>query len=133
MQTPNRKAARASASTPETARGFANLNRGSKKSPLAGSPSSRKRLADSYSKVKSGLAKGHMNNSLALKRKAMATLTSAKRMSPKKQGVGQKLKSSLSDGVLHKKKVGLLSFLNQILILNIFNNVLCAVEILVYM
>lgn len=103
IQTPNRKAARASASTPETARGFANLNRGSKRSPLAGSPSSRKRLADSYgTKGKTGsLAKSHMT----LKRKAMATLTSAKRLSPKKPVVGQKLKSSLSDGALHKRKV----------------------------
>lgn len=107
VQTPNRKAARASASTPETARGFANLNRGSKRSPLAGSPSSRKRLADSYgSRGKTGgHGKGHMTDRLSLKRKAMATLTSAKRLSPKKQVVGQKLKGSLSDGALQKRKV----------------------------
>ena len=112
LQTPNRKAARASASTPETARGFANLGRGSKKSPLAGSPSSRKRLSDSYgAKGKAGgHTKGHMTDRLSLKRKAMATLTSAKRMSPKNQGIGKKLKSSQSDGALMKRKVCIYMF-----------------------
>lgn len=102
-QTPNRKAARASASTPQTARGFANLSRNSKKSPNSKlTPASRKRLSDSY--TASGKVKGHMTDRLTLKRKAMATLT-AKRNSPKKKEMVRKLKTSVSDGVLVKRKV----------------------------
>ncbi|XP_053402406.1 protein Jumonji-like isoform X2 [Mercenaria mercenaria] len=107
VQTPSRKAARASASTPETARGFVNLRRrGRNGSKL--SPGSRKRLADSYGasgKLKSkSPIKGHMGDRLTLKRKAMATLTAARRASPKKQEDMKKLRTSVSDGELLKRK-----------------------------
>jgi hypothetical protein len=108
VQTPSRKAARASASTPETARGFVNLHRGGKHSDSKLSPGSRKRLADSYgpSKLKpKSPIKGHMGDRLTLKRKAMATLTAARRASPKKPEGVKKLRASVSDGELLKRKV----------------------------
>ncbi|XP_060569811.1 protein Jumonji-like isoform X6 [Ruditapes philippinarum] len=108
VQTPSRKAARASASTPETARGFVNLRRGGKHSDSKLSPGSRKRLADSYgpsSKLKpKSPIKGHMGDRLTLKRKAMATLTAARRASPKKPEGVKKLRASVSDGELLKRK-----------------------------
>lgn len=108
LQTPSRKAARASASTPQTARGFANLRQGGRRSDSKMSPGSRKRLADSYSlsgKLKSkSVLKGHLGDRLSLKRKAMATLTAAKRMSPEKQNKIRKLRGSVSDGELVKKQ-----------------------------
>ncbi|KAL4235349.1 Jumonji and AT-rich interaction domain containing 2 [Mactra antiquata] len=108
LQTPTRKAARASASTPETARGFANLRNGGRNvSGSRLSPGSRKRLADSYNmtgKLKSkSPVKGHMADRLTLKRKAMATLTAAKRSHPKQDNM-KKLRPSVSDGELIKKK-----------------------------
>ncbi|WAR11524.1 JARD2-like protein [Mya arenaria] len=111
QQTPNRKAARASASTPETARGFANMGRKKNRSGSKLSPGSRKRLVDAYGPVgkMSGKSrspgKHNVADRLALKRKAMATLSAARKKSPSKQNEsGKKLKSSVSDGELIKRK-----------------------------
>jgi len=116
--TPNRKAARASASTPETARGFANLS-GKKVSPSKISTSSRKRLAEAYGPAgklsrktpSPGKSRG-TSDRLSLKRKAMATLSAARRKSPGKQTLAScKMKTSVSDGELLKHKVGVESCL----------------------
>jgi hypothetical protein len=46
-----------------------------------------------------------MGDRLTLKRKAMATLTAARRASPKKPEGVKKLRASVSDGELLKRKV----------------------------
>ena len=121
-QTPNRKAARASASTPETARGFLPYRGNSgKQSVRNASPLSRGMPAGVYSRTryadrllpasrvlkmrqKASPTKGTASDRLILKRKAMATLTALGR-TEKRSGHTSIFKRGMSDGDLMKRKV----------------------------
>ena len=121
LHTPNRKAARASASTPETARGFLPYpGSNGKNSTKNGSPLSRGKSPGVYSRTRyadrlpaSRVLKMRQNGSpnkssatdrLSLKRRAMATLTSVGK-ADRKHRTGSLFKTRLSDGDLLKRKV----------------------------
>ena len=121
LHTPNRKAARASASTPETARGFLPYpGSNGKNSAKNGSPLSRGKSPGVYSRTRyadrlpaSRVLKMRQNGSpnkssatdrLSLKRRAMATLTSAGK-ADRKHRTGSLFRTRLSDGDLLKRKV----------------------------
>lgn len=105
--TPNKKAARASASTPETARGFSCLRSSNSNNSLKElAASRRRRLPDAYvskQNLKKKLStKGRVADRLSLKRKAMATLTAKKAKPQRSNG---HLPGSVSDGELQKMKM----------------------------
>ena len=124
-QTPNRKAARASASTPETTRGFLRYpgsngkHFGTKASPLSRDKHSqgvfsRTRYGDRFSPASRVLKMSQKQSPmkvkitaadrLALKRKAMATLTAAKK-TEKSHRASKMFKKAMSEGELMKRKV----------------------------
>ena len=121
LHTPNRKAARASASTPETARGFLPYpGSNGKNSAKNGSPLFRGKSPGVYSRTRysdripasrvlkmrqnGSPAKSSATDRLSLKRRAMATLTSAGK-ADRKHRTGSLFKTRLSDGDLLKRKV----------------------------